>query len=105
MVWYFMPDNRQPRGSLRDPDKRRTVQGVSGSWDVWYDTTNPPCISYVSSTPIEELDFDLNNFIQDSITNNYGLKSSMYLSVVFAGFEIWGGADGIEAKAFCVDVK
>jgi hypothetical protein len=28
----------------------------------------------------------------------------MYLSIVFAGFEIWGGGDGLQAKAFCANV-
>jgi hypothetical protein len=59
----------------------------------------------VSTTPRNGLAFDLNAFIQHSVTNNYGLKSSMYLSVIFAGFEIWDGADGLQAKNFCAKVN
>jgi hypothetical protein len=103
MVWYFKPDNRQPRGSNRYPNK--TIPGIPGTWDVWIDSTNPPCISYVANTKVESMDFDLNNFIQDSVKNSYGITSSMYLSIIFAGFEIWGGSDGLQAKAFCADVK
>jgi len=103
MVWYFKPDNRQPRGSNRYPGKQ--VAGLPGSWDVWIDNTNPPCISYVATSKVESLDFDLNSFIKDSVKNSYGITNSMYLSIIFAGFEIWGGADGLQAKAFCADVK
>jgi hypothetical protein len=85
-----------------------TVAGVPGTWDVWVDPvrgTSPPCISYVSSEPVDSLVFDLNAFIQDSVTNAYGVTSSMYLSIVFAGFEIWGGGDGVSARRFCAKVN
>ncbi len=107
MVWYFQPSNRQPRGSNEHPG--HTVSGVSGSWNVWVDHSNPPCISYVSTSPIEKLDFDLNKFIQDATNNGYGYSSgewkNKYLSVIFAGFEIWGGGNGLQAKAFCANVQ
>ncbi len=102
MVWLFKPTDRQPRGFNAHPGQ--TVHGLPGTWDVWVDSSNPPCISYVSTTPLDKLDYDLNNFIQDSVTNNYGITSSMYLSIVFGGFEIWGGADGLTANAFCANV-
>jgi hypothetical protein len=104
MVWMFKPTNRQPRGN--DTGRvAKTINGVSGTWDVWVDTTNPPCVSYVSHTPIDGLQFDLNDFIQDAVTNNYGVTSSMYLSLVFGGFEIWGGADGLQLQKFCATVN
>jgi hypothetical protein len=103
MVWFFMPSDRQPRGQKRYSGK--TVSGVPGAWDVWIDSTNPPCISYVHATGVETLDFDLNKFIQDSVSNGYGLTSSMYLYLVFGGFEIWRGGDGLQMKAFCADVQ
>lgn len=102
MVWFFDPPNRQPRGALAY--SRRAVAGLPGTWDVWIDDTDPLCISYVSTTVLDKLDFDLNYFIQDSVTHQYGITSSMYLSIVFAGFEIWGGGDGLQAKAFCANV-
>jgi hypothetical protein len=102
MVWLFNPTSRQPRG---DPaTSRHTVAGIPGTWNVWIDNTDPLCISYVSTTPLDKLDFDLNTFIQDSVANRYGITSSMYLSIVFAGFEIWGGGDGLQAKAYCANV-
>ncbi len=102
MVWLFMPSDRQPRGWNTHPGQ--AVAGLPGTWDVWIDPSNPPCISYVSTTPLDKLDYDLNDFIQDAVAKNYGITSSMYLSIIFAGFEIWGGADGLQAKAFCANV-
>jgi hypothetical protein len=54
---------------------------------------------------LASLQFDLNNFIQDAVTSGYGVTSSQYLSIIFAGFEVWGGADGLQEKAFCANVK
>jgi hypothetical protein len=38
------------------------------------------------------------------VTKGYGITNSMYLSVIFAGFEIWGGGDGLQLQAFCANV-
>jgi len=104
MVWMFKPTDRQPRGN----DNGRigqTIAGVSGTWNVWVDSTNPPCVSYVSATPMDGLEFDLNDFIKDAVAKGYGLKSSMYLSLVFGGFEVWGEADGLSLTQFCATVN
>jgi hypothetical protein len=103
MVWLFDPRDRQPRGTNKAP--AHTVEGVPGTWDVWVDPSDPPCISYVSTTPLSGLAFDLNDFIKDNVTNGYGVTDSMFLSVVFAGFEIWGGGDGLKLKQYCTNVK
>lgn len=112
MVWLFKPGAdsttgakaRQPRGSI--VENARSVANVSGSWNIWYDSaTNPPCVSYVSKTPISALQFDLNDFIKDAIANKYGVTSSQYLSLVFAGFEVWGGGNGLKINQFCANVK
>jgi hypothetical protein len=103
MVWLFQPSDRQPRGKV--VANGSVIKGVTGGWDVWYDATNPPCVSYVSSNKLASLQFDLNNFIQDAVTSGYGVTSSQYLSIIFAGFEVWGGADGLQEKAFCANVK
>jgi hypothetical protein len=104
MVWLFKPTDRQPRGTDVG-HVAQTIAGVPGSWDVWIDPTDPPCISYVASQPIDELSFDLNDFIQDSVTQGYGLTADMYLNIVFAGFEIWGGNGGLQVKQFCASVN
>jgi hypothetical protein len=112
MVWMFKPADRRPRGGIVDSTgdgtpnfTGHTVAGVPGTWDIWIDSTDPLCISYVSSTPIDGLAFDLNNFIQDSVTSKYGITSSMYLNLVFGGFEIWSGGDGLQLKQFCAAVN
>jgi Glycosyl hydrolase family 12 len=111
MVWLYKPSARQPRGGVRGTTGTapnypgQTISGLPGTWDVWVDSTNPPCISYVSATPLDSLFYDLNNFIQDSVTNSYGITSSMYLSIVFAGFEVWSGGDGLQTKQFCAAVN
>jgi cellulose 1,4-beta-cellobiosidase len=103
MVWLFKPSDRQPRGADTHPGQK--VGTLPGTWDVWIDSSsNPPCISYVSTTPLEKLDYDLNTFIRDAVTKGYGITNSMYLSVIFAGFEIWGGGDGLQLQAFCANV-
>jgi hypothetical protein len=110
MVWLYKPRNRQPRGgngsfpNIQD----QTVEGMPGTWDIWIDPargTSPPCTSYVASTPVDSLTFDLNAFIKDAVTNNRGITNSMYLSLVFAGFEVWGGGDGLAINRFCATVN
>ena len=104
MVWLFKPSNHQPRGSIARAGVE--VANVPGVWNVWYDTTqSPPCVSYVAIQPIDELQFDLNDFIKDAVTNKWGVTNSQYLTVVFAGTEVWGGANGFQIKQFCLDVK
>jgi hypothetical protein len=109
MVWLFKPEGRQPRGGVGGSPNQigHTIEGVEGAWDVWLDpsTTFPPCVSYVSVTPREALEFDLAGFIRDAVKNNFIVTQNMYLSVIFAGFEIWGGGDGIQMKKFCVNVN
>ncbi len=103
MVWLYDPANRQPRGYNQVP--AHAVSGVSGAWDVWIDHSDPPCISYVSTTPLSGLTFDLKDFIKDSVDNGYGITNDMYLSVIFAGFEIWSGAEGAQVESFCAAVQ
>ncbi len=114
MVWLFKPTDKQPRGTV--VANGSVVSGVKGGWDVWYDPGDPninppnsssyPCVSYVhSGTAISSLEFDLNNFIQDAIQSKWGVTSSQYLSIVFAGFEVWQGGDGLQMKQFCANVK
>jgi len=105
MVWLFKPTDRQPRGRVNRGDSDRTIHGLPGTWDVWIDPSDPVCISYVSTIPLEELAFDLNNVIKDAVDNGYGITNDMFLSVIFGGFEVWGGNDGLQLKKFCADVK
>jgi hypothetical protein len=104
MVWQFKPSDKQPRGVIVADG--RLIDGLPGAWTVWADTTNPPCVSYVSVSKVADLQFDLNLFIQDAVKQKYGnIKSSQYLSIIFAGFEVWSGGNGLQVKRFCADVK
>jgi hypothetical protein len=103
MVWLFKPTDRQPRGKIEI--NATFIGNLPGSWDVWVDRTNPPCISYVATKNTPTLEFDLNEFIQDAVKNNYGVTNSQYLSIIFGGFEVWGGNDGIQMNKFCANVE
>lgn len=106
MVWTFDPANKRPRGPGEEPQfAAMTVPGVTGKWDVWVDDTDPPCISYVATEPVDNLGFDLKHFIDDSVQNSYGITNEMYLAIVFAGFEVWAGGDGLRVDEFCVSVE
>jgi Glycosyl hydrolase family 12 len=109
MVWLFMPTDKFPRGTKMATGS--IVTGVPGGWDVWYEPSTSPtssdkinCVSYVASAKFASLEFDLNNFIKDAVANNYGVTNSQYLSIIFAGFEVWGGGDGLQVKKFCANV-
>jgi hypothetical protein len=104
MVWMFKPTDRQPRGNNAGRGNQ-TVAGVPGTWQVWYDPSGVPCVSYVSNTTLDGLDFDLNDFIKDAVAKGYGVTSSMNLSIVFGGFEVWGGSNGLQLTKFCADVN
>lgn len=103
MVWYHKPADAQPVGSKRY--SAVSIPGVAGTWDVWIGGSKP-VISYVSTTDIHTLSFDLNSFIQDAVKNRSGsIQSNWYLTNVFTGFEIWRGGLNLESTTFCVYVN
>jgi hypothetical protein len=104
MVWYEKPAGAQPIGTAQGAPV--TIPGVSGQWDVWVGANGGrPCISYVRTSPVESLDFDLKAFIDHSLTVNGGIQASWYLTNVFAGFEIWSGGVGLKTTAFYAIVE
>jgi hypothetical protein len=103
MVWLYKPGSRAPRGT--PAGELRQVAGVNGSWVAWVDKTDPPCISYVATKQMNGFAFDLAYFIRDAVSHGYGITDQMYLSLVFAGFEIWSGGDGLKINNFCVNVN
>ena len=118
MVWLYKPDGRMPIGGS-PAVSGKSIPGVPGTWDVWAgprnDTTqglpaDRPVISYVASSRMQSIDFDLNAFIQDATNNTYNghsLQPNWYLTDVFAGFEIWSGSQGVGLTAdhFTIDVQ
>jgi hypothetical protein len=97
MVWLWDPSQAQPAGSLQVSGI--TINGASGTWDVWHSGTN--VTSYVRTQTIKSLTFDLNQFIRDAVSRGY-IQNSSYLSNVFGGFEIWSGGTGLNLQCFYV---
>lgn len=110
MVWLYKPGQNNPIGG-NPAHSNVTVPNVSGTWNVYIGprggSSSAPVISYVATSPLNTMTFDLKNFINDAVTNNYGLQNSWYLTDVFAGFEIWSGTDatGLKVSNFTLDVK
>jgi len=112
-IWLSEPALRSPRGTVRtiqsvtgpSQDTNHAVSGVDGTWTIWLDATNPPTITYVANSPMNGISTDLNAFVLDALNNHYGITSSMYLSIIFAGLEIWSGGDGSMVRNFCAKVN
>jgi hypothetical protein len=101
MVWYYKPGNAQPIGG----PPAGVVSLAGGAWNIWIGTQlGKPIISYVRTETINSLSFDLNDFIKDAVTRGV-LSNSMYLTNIFAGFEIWSGGVGLKTDNFCAVVN
>jgi hypothetical protein len=102
MVWMHKPSNRQPVGGTNG-----SANLAGYNWTVWRGNNDAglPVISYVNDSGINGLSFDLNDFIRDAVQNGRGVTNNQYLAVIFAGFEVWGGGDGLEMSQFCADVR
>ena len=68
---------------------------------------NLPVISYVNEGPsVLDYSFDLKDFIDDALARNInGFNANLYLTDVFAGFEIWSGGAGLRVEEFTADVQ
>ncbi len=116
MVWLYKPSGNQPIGNMVGS----TTIGAR-TWNIWVGPrnmgTNPnrPVISYVAPTPIMGTTWtnvDLKPFLMDATTNtsipsNMRVSASWLVTDLFAGFEIWTGADGVGLKetAFTANVN
>ncbi len=108
MVWLHKPSAAQPIGG--SPKYTAvTIDGIPGTWDVWIGPNGSvPVVSYVRTdiNPAYSMSFDLNAFIRDAVTHRPGtITDSMYLTNIFAGFEIWSGGVGLQTTAFCAAVN
>jgi hypothetical protein len=103
MVWTYKPQGRVAIGNRTGPfmvDNRPWYLYVGPRGSGGPDN-NLPVISYVNEGPaITNYSFDLNVFIKDAIARNVGLTNNMFLTDVFAGFEIWGGGAGLRVDEF-----
>ena len=102
MIWLRDPSGKQPIGS-----KQGTATIAGQSWDVWKgprgagpmgSTSSAPVVSFVNPTEDDNsraqsfTNVDIKEFIAKA--SEYGIPSTMYLTDVFAGFEIWNGGSG-----------
>jgi hypothetical protein len=101
MVWFRDPPDAQPVGGNTNNNANLAGQ----SWQVWTGSFNGrSVISYVATTPLSTLTFDLNTFIQDAVGRNQ-VQTGWALTNVFAGFEVWSGGVGLATTDFSVVVN
>jgi hypothetical protein len=102
MVWLRDPGGKQPIGSVQASN----VMVAGQPWNVWVGPrgdgpagpNNSPVVSFVNPSEDNDSraqsfkDVDLKAFF--TAAASYGIGSNMYLTDVFAGFEIWSGGSG-----------
>jgi len=113
MVWTYKPGNRNAIGGFGGGQvEQATVDGRQ--WNLFVggraEAGDPGAgdatvISYVvPNGSIPDYSFDLNLFIQDAVGRGL-LNQNLFLTDVFAGFEIWSGGSGLRINEFTVDVQ
>jgi hypothetical protein len=107
MVWLRDPGDRQPIGS-----DMGAVTIAGQSWNVWVGPrgdgpegyNDAPVVSFVNPTQDDNsraqsfVDVNLKEFL--TAAGGYGIGANMYLTDVFAGFEIWNGGQGLKVDEF-----
>jgi hypothetical protein len=110
MVWTHKPGSHNPIGRNNQAfATAQTVQGVAGTWDIWAGPrggngpdANLPVINYVASGgDVTNFSADLKLFMNDAVArsgsgqlNGFTFSDQLFLTDVFAGFEIWNGGAG-----------
>jgi hypothetical protein len=112
MVWFHKTGNVFAEGEgEQHSGGQATINGKSFSTYVSQQFEGRPIISYVATTTISEWSFDLNDFITDAKTRTSTAQAtpvitdSLYLTNVFAGFEVWSGISNLKTDKFCIQVK
>src|SRR6185369_7843289 len=101
MIWLRAPKDKHPIGY--ENGKAGTVTINSMSWDVYKGprgagpagNNNAPVVSFINpaddnSRAQNFTNVDIKNFITAAAA--YGIPNTLYLTDVFAGFEIWDGS-------------
>jgi hypothetical protein len=118
MVWTHIPNGRTPIGQVVASNinlEGETFTLYVGRRDEGLAATGTdgasPVISYVANRTVNDYTFDLNVFIQDAVqrASTGGLRglqfgSNLFLTDVFAGFEIWSQGTGLSVNEFTADV-
>ena len=113
MVWTYKPGNRNAIGGFGGGQAQQ-VMVDNRPWNLFVGgraeagdpgAGNAQVISYVvPNGSIPDYSFDLNLFIQDAVNRGL-LNRNLFLTDVFAGFEIWSGGSGLRVNEFTVDVQ
>jgi len=102
MIWINHNGTPQPAGS-----KTGNVNLNGMNWDVWTAWNNPTgwprwnIVSYVATSPVNEVNFDLVPFFRDSVARK-AVDSNWWLLDVEAGTEIWRNGSGFSSSNFDV---
>jgi hypothetical protein len=112
MVWFHKTANVFAEGEgEQHSGGQATINGRTFSTYVSQQFEGRPIISYVSSSTISEWSFDLNDFITDAKTRTSTaqgtpvISDSLYLTNIFAGFEVWSGVSNLKTDNFCIQVQ
>src|SRR5690606_16487776 len=105
MVWLYQPGNRFPIGG-----NVGSASIAGQSWQIYAgdrgDGSGTQVVSYIAQSPLSSLTFDLNEFIQEAASNGRaGIDGNLYLTDIFAGFEIWSGGAGLSVSQFSAVVQ
>jgi hypothetical protein len=108
MVWFHKTS--APRPESDTPSSYTTARIAEKNWDVWYGNNieGRPTISYVAQSSVNSWEFDLKAFI-DHAKGSQGrpaqFHDGLFLTNIFAGFEIWSGGQNLRTNNFCAVVN
>ena len=110
MVWFHKTGAPQPESDTTPYGPFGVARIASQDWDVWYgrNVEGRPVISYVARSSVNSLEFDLNHFIlhaKGSQGRPAEFTNDLYLTNIFAGFEVWSGGQGLKTTNFCAVVN
>jgi hypothetical protein len=113
MVWFHKTAEVFAEGEGQG-ESGGTVTIANQSWKTYVSQQfeGRPIISYLPSNgSVSSLSFDLNDFIKDAKNRTSTtqttpvINNNLYLTNVFAGFEVWSGANNLKADKFCIQVE
>jgi hypothetical protein len=114
MIWLYDPSGAQPIGSSMGS---AMIGGMN--WNYWVGPrgdgpagyNDAPVVSYVNTSENDNsraqtfVNKNLKEFFTHAVGLNAGITNSMYLTDVFAGFEIWNGGQGLKVDEFTAVVE
>ena len=99
MIWIDYNGGAAPAGS-----RQETVEIGGHNWDVHFAAwTSWNYIAYKITTPVDSVNLDLRDFINDALSRGY-LYTPWYLHAIEAGFEIWSNGQSLTTNSVSADV-